>query len=360
MPIEYDAPAHCVNCQTRYCSDRCLRYHAHRGGHDDECAEIANDGGAEQHHANKKYEEAVADAVEECAEDTVGQTCYICLDGDAEEGLVRGCSCRGGAGFAHVSCLAKQAKVLVAEAEERDLDLDAFNARWERWANCRLCEQRYHGVVRCALGWACWKTYVGRREADWARRLAMSLLGSGLYAAGHHEDALSVGEAELAMKRRLGVTEESILITQGNLAVTYSALRRDEEAMCLRRDVYAARLRLHGEEHRQTLIAANNFANSLIFLKRFGEAKSLLRKTMPAARRILGDSDEDTLRLRWTYARAFHEDPSATLDDLREAVTTLEDIDPIARRVFGGAHPLTVDIEDELEEARDALCARLP
>jgi len=76
--LEHDAPAHCVNCQTRYCSDRCLRYHAHRGGHDDACDEIARGGGAEQYHADKKYKEAVADAVEECAEDTEGQTCYIC------------------------------------------------------------------------------------------------------------------------------------------------------------------------------------------------------------------------------------------------------------------------------------------
>ena len=68
--LEHDAPTHCVNCQTRYCSDRCLRYHAHRGGHEDDCEEIANGGGAEQHHANKNYEEAVAVAVEECADDT--------------------------------------------------------------------------------------------------------------------------------------------------------------------------------------------------------------------------------------------------------------------------------------------------
>ena len=127
-PIEY-ARARCVACETRYCSDRCLRYHAHRGGHDDECEEIASGGGAEQYHAEKKYEEAVADAVEECVEDTEGQTCFICLDGDAEEGLVRGCSCRGGAGFAHVSCLAKQAKILVAEAEERGLQSRRRHAR---------------------------------------------------------------------------------------------------------------------------------------------------------------------------------------------------------------------------------------
>ena len=35
---------------------------------------------------------------------------------------MRGCSCRGTAGFAHVSCLAEQAKILVAEAEENNLD----------------------------------------------------------------------------------------------------------------------------------------------------------------------------------------------------------------------------------------------
>ena len=68
-----------------------------------------------------------------------------------EEGLVRGCSCRGGNGFAHVSCLARQAQV----AFERSNTFD-------RWTTCGLCEQRYHGVVACALGWACWKTYVGR------------------------------------------------------------------------------------------------------------------------------------------------------------------------------------------------------
>ena len=53
-----------------------------------------------------------------------------------------------------------------------------------------------------------------------------------------------------------------------------------------------------------------------------------------------------------------YEDPDATLDDLREAVTSLEDTTRIARRVMGGAHPLTVDIEDELRDARAALRAR--
>ena len=58
------------------------------------------------------------------------------------------------------------------------------------------------------------------------------------------------------------------------------------------------------------------------------------------------------------YAYALYTDPSATLDDLRESVTTLEDTERIARRVLGGAHPLTVDIEHGLRSLREALAAR--
>ncbi len=57
------------------------------------------------------------------------------------------------------------------------------------------------------------------------------------------------------------------------------------------------------------------------------------------------------------YARALFDDPGATLDDLREAVGALKDIEPIARRVFGGANPLTEGIESELRRARAALRA---
>ena len=62
-----------------------------------------------------------------------------------------------------------------------------------------------------------------------------------------------------------------------------------------------------------------------------------------------------TLRMRWHYAEALYQDPGATLDDLREAVTTLEETARTARRVYGGAHPLTGEIEGHLRQARAAL-----
>ena len=61
---------------------------------------------------------------------------------------------------------------------------------------------------------------------------------------------------------------------------------------------------------------------------------------------------------RRNYARVLFEDAGTTLDDKREAVTTLEELERIARRVFGGAHPHTRRLEHDLQEARAALRAR--
>ena len=126
----------------------------------------------------------------------------------------------------------------------------------------------------------------------------------------------------------------------------------------MRRDVYSEILRLYGEEHAETLIDTYNYADNLLRLLRFKEAKSLLRKTMPLAPRVLGESNEVTLRMRSIYATALRRDPNATLDDLREAVTTYEETERTSRRVLGGAHPTTTGIEQCLGEARAALRAR--
>ena len=116
-------------------------------------------------------------------------------------------------------------------------------------------------------------------------------------------------------------------------------------------------MKLNGEENSETLLAANNYAAALLDAKRYTEAKSLLHKTIRVARRVLGESHKLVLRTRKLYSRALYEDAGATPDDLREAVTTLEDAGSIARRVYGGAHPLTTGIEAPLRKARAALRA---
>ena len=163
-------------------------------------------------------------------------------------------------------------------------------------------------------------------------------------------------EAKLSLLRRIGAPEGRMLIVQGNLACTYDELGRLEEALRLRKDVYSRRLQLNGKEPcEDNLRAALNYATSLMNLKRYGQAKVVLRKAAPVAGRVLGESHDLALKIRWFYAAALYQDDDASPDDLREAVTTLEDAERTARRVFGAAHPLVAGFEGDLRHARAAL-----
>ena len=104
-------------------------------------------------------------------------------------------------------------------------------------------------------------------------------------------------------------------------------------------------------------MAATNYAIALNEMQRFKEAKKVLRKTIPVVRRARGENDEVTLRMRWTYARALYANTGATLDDLREAVATLEETERTARRVLGGAHPIVARTGECLRSARTILDA---
>jgi hypothetical protein len=165
-----------------------------------------------------------------------------------------------------------------------------------------------------------------------------------------------VGEAELSLLRRIGASEDDILTVQTNLASTLYELGRHESSLSMYRDVHADCVRLLGEEHKSTIIASLGRVYPLISLQHFDQAKTFLRKTMPVAQRALGENDDITLSIRLKFAEALYKD--ATLADLREAVTTLEEIERTARRVFGGAHPTTVAIENELRDVRAALGSR--
>ena len=109
---------------------------------------------------------------------------------------------------------------------------------------------------------------------------------------------------------------------------------------------------------RGRIIEAHNYASSLDALKRFEEAKALLGKVMPVARRILGDCHELTLKMRWNYANAVREDDCATRDELREANDTLEDTARIARRVLGPSHPNVVG-ENSIHRSLELVQAKL-
>ena len=75
------------------------------------------------------------------------------------------------------------------------------------------------------------------------------------------------------------------------------------------------------------------------------------------------------LKMRWSFAEVLCRADGATLGDTREAVAMLEDAGRTARRVLGGARPITVGLERPLRPAQAAppplrrsyspLCVRL-
>ena len=91
---------------------------------------------------------------------------------------------------------------------------------------------------------------------------------------------------------------------------------------------------------------------------RFDEAKSLLSQSMPVARRVLGESHRITIFMRSSFENARYLDPSTTLNDHREAVVALEEVVRDVRRVLGATHPHVQQIEGSLQNARRMLRAR--
>ena len=242
---------------------------------------------------------------------------------------------------------------MFAEAEENNLGDKVKDERWLRWSDCSLCEQKYHGVVACALGWARWKTYVGRPEADQVHSLAMNLLGLGLFDAEQYEDALSVMEALLDAEHRSGLLgEECILATQTNLARCYMALGRLEETVAMNREVYAREKDLLGPVHECTLTTALNLIWSLVELGRHAEAKALGHELIPLCRRARGSNHKMTLSLRTNFAEALYTDPTASRADVLQAVAILEDATRGLRRLLGNRCPDTTEALRLLEGAR--------
>ena len=91
---------------------------------------------------------------------------------------------------------------------------------------------------------------------------------------------------------------------------------------------------------------------TLLRQKRFNEAKRLLRKVVPVAQRVLGNEHELSLSLREDLPRATLLDGEASVQEKRKALRTLEGTFGALRRVFGPQHPETKRVQQNLEAYR--------
>ena len=120
------------------------------------------------------------------------------------------------------------------------------------------------------------------------------------------DEAISLHEQALAARERvLGPDHPDTLNSRHNLAIAYQAAGRTEEAISLHEQTLAAHERVLGPDHPDTLPSRNNLALAYQAAGRPDEAISLHEQTLAARERVLGPDHPDTLTSRNNLANAY-------------------------------------------------------
>ena len=244
---------------------------------------------------------------------------------------------------------ASDALTVVCESAAQLLDGLAAS-RWEIWHEDRaatrdLVEQIMaldESAARCPPGSAL--DHRMFRLQGWAAGL-LNLLGDSA------AQSIVIGERLLAARERvLGPDHPDTLGSRNNLANAYWAAGRTDEAITSHEQTLAARARVQGPDHPDTLSSRDNLALSYRDAGRTDEAITLHEQALADRERVLGPDHRDTLSSRNNLAIAFR---AAGRTD--EAISLHEQTLAARARVLGPDHPETMQSRNNLANAyRDA------
>jgi len=237
---------------------------------------------------------------------------------------------------------ASDALTVVCESAAQLLDGLAAS-RWEIWHEDRaatrdLVEQIMaldESAARCPPGSAL--DHRMFRLQGWAAGL-LNLLGDSA------AQSIVIGERLLAARERvLGPDHPDTLGSRNNLANAYWAAGRTDEAITSHEQTLAARARVQGPDHPDTLSSRDNLALSYRDAGRTDEAISLHEQALADRERVLGPDHRDTLSSRNNLAIAFR---AAGRTD--EAISLHEQTLAARKRVLGPDHPDTLQSRNNL------------
>ena len=237
---------------------------------------------------------------------------------------------------------ADNALTMVCESAARLLD-GLAEARWKNWHEDRaatrdLVEQITaldESAARCPPG----------SDLD-ARMLRLQGWATGLlsFLGDSAAQAIVIGERLVAARERvLGPDHPDTLVAQNNLANAYSDAGRTAEAIPLHEQNLAARERDLGPDHPDTLGSRSNLAVDYRAAGRLDEAISLDEQTLASFERVLGPDHPDTLRSRNNLAVDYW--AAGRLD---EAISLDEQNLAARERVLGPDHPDTLQSRNNL------------
>ena len=278
---------------------------------------------------------------------------------DSDEGLVLACKCPGAARLAHVSCLAGRARAALGEALFQDdgepdphvlKDMDTYG-----WVECPSCREWTQSVC-CALGWACWSTYLGRENNDWIRSEALETLADGLVAVDRYADATPVIEAIL--KWYHGPMTMPQCRRERELSICYAQRGQIERAIHFEREVYPQHLAViqndWEEGDRFHSVAWTMYCQN----DKYVEFIPVLREQLKLTRRKLGRNHDYSLYMAFETGLLLLRSgqKSETLTEiLKEAKALILDVTEKWRRHLGAEHRQTKWADEALHDIRVAL-----
>jgi serine/threonine protein kinase len=175
----------------------------------------------------------------------------------------------------------------------------------------------------------------GQPRAEAAARHALGvtyrLLGQYGKARPHLERAV-----ELRL-RLLGEEDRDTFDSMNSLAVVLQDLGRTAESVALERRLVEVNRRVMGEEHADTLLTLSNLAVSLRHQGEVAEAEALMRRALEAERRVLGEEHIYTLTAMNNLALLL-----GNKQDWAEAEPLARRALEVHRRVRGAEHPHTL------------------
>ena len=180
-------------------------------------------------------------------------------------------------------------------------------------------------------------------EADPATLEATNNLAAVQRNLGELAEARANMEKVVALRTAtLGPDDDETLSAMGTLAVLRIMNREREEAITMQSELTQRYLRKFGSEHPTTLQARSTLATMMIDggdRKALKAAVPALREVLAARERVLGRDHPQTVRTRLNLATAY-----ARLDDFAAALPLEEQVITARSRTQGATHPDTLSI----------------
>ena len=246
--------------------------------------------------------------------------CFICLESQGL--LLRGCACRGSAGFMHLSCLVTAAQVNAA-----------------RWHTCPTCEQRWTGRLKLAIARAHYDLLTPDSAGGEGEVLQAAMdLTWALRESCQLDEALQLGQETLSTARRTSGDEHVTTLTaMGILASVYGAVGDHAAALPLETHVLTVRRRLLGNDHHATLTTVTNLGVTHLQLGSYAAALPLIHEALEGGRRANGPDHPETLTSIGNLGTLYSSIGSYDL-----ALPLVEEALNGRRRVLGNLHPDTL------------------